>query len=535
MVKFVSSFFRSFATGLKERRDFYDAFFLTLLSISVCYAAVTLQMFENISGVLRSYKYLQLDEMLISLPIISVFGVIYAIRRHRDMTNEIKRRRNAETNATWNADHDILTQLYNRSYVERKLAEIERERVPGTGRYIAFSINLNGFKKVNDLLGHKGGDDLLRVIAERLQTLFPGKLVARVGGDEFLVLSSIGDTFDDEKVAKSIARTIGQTVFVGNMQAQVGSCIGYAVFPDQCARLGDVIRFSDIAMNDAKRHGKNVVRQFDSKMDDALAQRALIELALREAIRNDVIVPFYQPLIDLETGQVRGFEALARWRMDDGRFIEPSVFIEMAEDAGLIAHLSESMLRRACSDAMSWPDHLTLAFNISPTQLTDHLLGLRIISILSETGLPAHRLEIEITESALVKEFDSASEIIGNLHAAGIRIALDDFGTGYSSLSQLSRFTFDKIKIDKSFINTFGTDEKQMKIVKTILSLGHGLGVKTTAEGIEDTGQMQDLKDLGCDFGQGYLFGKAVPAQAVGDLLAQYKGKVAAPQSRMTH
>ncbi len=531
MIKLVSSF----ATGLKERRDFYDAFFLTLLSISVCYAAIKLQVFENIAGFLQTSEFVHLNDVLVSLPIISVFGLIYSIRRHRDMGNEIRRRRNAEMNATWNADHDILTQLYNRSYIERKLREIEAETRADPGRYIAFSVDLNGFKKVNELLGHKSGDDLLRVIAERLQALFPGKIVARVGGDEFMVLSDIGETFDDEKVAKSIARTISQTVFVGNMQAQVGTCIGYAVFPDQCARLSDVIRFSDIARNDAKRHGKNVVRQFDSRMDDALAQRALIELALREAIRNDVIVPFYQPLIDLESGQVRGFEALARWRTDDGRFIEPSIFIAMAEDAGLISNLSESMLRRACRDAMTWPDHLTLAFNISPTQLTDHLLGLRIISILDETGLPARRLEIEITESALVKEFDAASDIIGNLHAAGIRIALDDFGTGYSSLSQLSRFTFDKIKIDKSFINTFGSDEKQMKIVKTILSLGHGLGVKTTAEGIEDAGQMNDLKALGCDFGQGYLFGKAIPGHAVADLLAEYKGNVAAPQSRVTH
>jgi EAL domain-containing protein (putative c-di-GMP-specific phosphodiesterase class I) len=273
-------------------------------------------------------------------------------------------------------------------------------------------------------------------------------------------------------------------------------------------------------MYDSKRHGRNTLRRFDRSMNETLTQRSAAEAALRDAIERREIVPHYQPLIDLETGRVRGFEALARWRGADGGMVPPTIFIELAEDAGLITRLSEQLLRQACVDARSWPTDTVLAFNISPTQLTDNLLGLRIVQILIETGLPPTRLEIEITETALVRDTTAASAILASLHEAGVSIALDDFGTGYSSLSQLSKLKFDKVKIDQSFVSSFEGDEKQEKIVRAIIGLGQGLGMVTTAEGIEDKAQFDRLRAMGCDFGQGYLFGRAIPQDAIAAFIA---------------
>lgn len=228
-------------------------------------------------------------------------------------------------------------------------------------------------------------------------------------------------------------------------------------------------------------------------------------------MRTGLIEPYYQPFMDLGTRKLAGFEALARWKTAEGRFIPPCDFIPVAEDAGLIVELTEQLFRRACKDAMSWPSDTILSFNVSPTQLSDRLLGLRLLKIMGEVGLPVQRLEIEITESALIQDAAVAKEVLEDLTKAGIRIALDDFGTGYSSLSQLSNYQFQKIKIDRSFIQTFETSEKQDKVVRAMVALGHGLGVQVTAEGIEEPSQLQYLQELGCDLGQGYLLGRPQP------------------------
>ncbi|WP_313617621.1 EAL domain-containing protein, partial [Rhizobium sp.] len=229
--------------------------------------------------------------------------------------------------------------------------------------------------------------------------------------------------------------------------------------------------------------------------------------------REGVVEPYYQPFVELSTRKLAGFEALARWKTADGTFIPPSDFIPIAEDAGLIVELTEQLFRRACKDAMSWPADTILSFNVSPTQLCDRLLGLRLLKIMGESGLPVQRLEIEITESALIKDAVAAKEVLEDLTKAGIRIALDDFGTGYSSLSQLSNYQFQKIKIDRSFVQTFEASERQDKVVRAMIALGHGLGVEVTAEGIEEQSQLQYLQQLGCDLGQGYLFGRPQPIE----------------------
>jgi EAL domain-containing protein (putative c-di-GMP-specific phosphodiesterase class I) len=292
---------------------------------------------------------------------------------------------------------------------------------------------------------------------------------------------------------------------------------------------------SDIAMDTAKVERQDKIKPFEAMMHARLRERADMEKALREAIANDHIKPFYQPIVDLKNGNVNGFEALARWEITPGQFVPPSIFIEVAEQSDLIVHLTRHLLQVACRDAEKWPRNTILSFNISPTQLQDALLGVRILNTLTETGLPPERFEVEITETALVRDLETAERVLNDLHAARVRISLDDFGTGYSSLSQLSRFTFDKIKIDRSFISELGDVRKQEKIVRAIIGLGKGLNILTTAEGIETPEQLSRLVRMGCNLGQGYLFGKAMPAGNISAFLDRMPvGEINFPEADVT-
>ena len=255
-------------------------------------------------------------------------------------------------------------------------------------------------------------------------------------------------------------------------------------------------------------------------MNEQAETRAWIERGLRAALPKNAITPFYQPLVSLKDDSIIGFEMLARWDSPDFGPVAPDVFISIAEETGLIKELGDRLLRQACRDAREWPTHLTLAVNISPRQLQDKTLGLRILSILAETGFSPHRLEVEITESALVGDIEIARTVIADLRSAGVRIALDDFGTGYATLSQLVALRFDKIKIDRSFIRRLTTDGDSTVIVRAIVGLVQGLGLVATAEGVEDAAQRDALRGYGCDQGQGYLFSKAMPARDVPRMLA---------------
>jgi diguanylate cyclase (GGDEF)-like protein len=374
-------------------------------------------------------------------------------------------------------------------------------------------IDLDGFKKVNDLVGHHGGDELLVEISRRMREGCPAEIIIRMGGDEFLIVSpSTGEVA--RVLCDRIKQALTLPLVISGLQVDVGASIGMAtILPGDS--LEDAMQEADLAMYAAKRQGRNSICVYDPALLSAFGARGKMEKDLRKAIFERRICSHYQPVVDLKTRDVIGFEALARWPLEDGNFVQPSAFIEIAEEAGLITELSEQLLRQACLDAKGWPGETFLAFNLSPTQLTDRLLGLRIIKILADTGLPACRLEVEVTESAVVRDLGSAMAIIKELRMAGIRVAIDDFGTGYSSLSQLANIPFDKIKIDQSFVNSFEAHDRQEKIVRSIVGLAQGLGVKTTAEGIERNSQQKHLKHLGCEQGQGYLFGKPMPAEDV--------------------
>ncbi|OQP83917.1 GGDEF-domain containing protein [Rhizobium rhizosphaerae] len=459
------------------------------------------------------HSYLQ--DLFIALNMTGIIGLIYSALRIRDLNAEIDRRITAEDRAEWIACHDPLTNLPNRRALDAKGGAIGLAHAQGMG-LVVYSIDLDGFKRANDLWGHDFGDLVLKTVAQRLLDIFPDDHVLRLGGDEFLIVAKRAGCLDLDATGRTILQRIGEPVRIGHRSADIGASVGYALYPEDSTDLLTVIQGADNAMYEAKRRGRNTVTPFQAEIRAVTLRRARMEGELRAAIRMHRIVPYYQPLVDLKTGAIIGFEALARWEITPGQFIAANEFIALAEETGQIAELTDSLFRQACRNALTWPAGTVLSFNISAIQLSDRLLGLRILTMLAETGLPPTRLELEVTETALVQDPQTARLILEQFVGAGISIALDDFGTGHSSLSQLSTYRFDKIKIDRSFISTFEHSEKQDKLVRAIIALGAGLGVKVTAEGIETESQMAKLSALGCDIGQGYLLGRPAPLPASG-------------------
>jgi diguanylate cyclase (GGDEF)-like protein len=489
---------------LYNRSTIELVFWVSLIAF-VCLVAVEIELYELFFDFSRTHEGWQLDEIFTTLSVVGLFGLIYSTLRIKDLSREVKRRRQAEENVEWTACHDVLTGLPNRRLLNAVIAQLCQRN---DEHYGVFSIDLNGFKKSNDLFGHEHGDIVLKTVAERLQNLLPEDYIFRIGGDEFLVIAECTRHSDLGALGLRIIRAIDKPVSSNGAVTDVGASVGHARYPGDSADLKTVINYSDCAMYVAKRRGRNQHAAFVPSMQEDMIKRVKLETDLKAAIASHEIVPYYQPLVHLSTKRIVGYEALARWEISPGVFVSPSEFVPLAEDVGLISELTDVLLRQACRDALTWPSDTMLSFNISAAQLSDRLLGLRILKILEETGLPVARLELEVTESALIQDPDTAKMILESLSQAGIMLALDDFGTGYSSLSQLSNFQFDTIKIDQSFVASFEHSEKQDKVIKAIIAMGAGLGVKVTAEGIEDEEQLIKLEALGCHIGQGYYFGR---------------------------
>jgi diguanylate cyclase (GGDEF)-like protein len=464
------------------------------------------------------YAEWELDDIIFVVFVMSIALVVYAFRRYRDLSKEIKAGISKELEARNLARHDPLTGLPNRRFFEEKLDEC-LSIASATRQVAVLMLDLDGFKTVNDTYGHAVGDKVLSEFALRVsKVLRPGAFLARVGGDEFAIIKPKIDSLNDPtNLARRIAATVAEPFVIEKVTAEFGVGIGIAIAPHDGVHADELVRRADRALNRAKAAGRSSVRFFEPEMDTHVERRIQIERELRSAIASNGIVPHYQPLVSLAGNRIIGFEALARWENGDSGFIPPDVFIPIAEETGLINALGDQLFRRACLDANAWPATFVLAFNVSPVQLRDPTLGLRLLSILGQTGFSPRRLEIEITESALVENIGVAQAVIDELRQAGVRIALDDFGTGYATLSQLLSFHLDKIKIDRSFVSRLDKSEDSQVIVRAILGLAKGFGLTTTAEGVEDAGQLAYLKANGCTEGQGYLFSKAVPA---GDLPA---------------
>jgi diguanylate cyclase (GGDEF)-like protein len=466
------------------------------------------------------YADREVDDIIFVVLVLSLAMMIYGFRRYRDLAKEMKARISAELDARNLARHDPLTGLPNRRFFEERLEECLGAAC-ATHQIAVLILDLDGFKAVNDAYGHAVGDKALCEFARRVSVIVRADaFLARVGGDEFTIIMPKINSLDDPAVlARRIASAVAEPFVVENVTAELGVGIGIAIAPNDGVHADELVRRADRALYRAKSAGRSSVRFFEPEMDTHVERRIQIERDLRSAIASNGIVPHYQPLVSLDGNRIIGFEALARWQNGDLGFVPPDMFIPIAEETGLINALSDQLFRRACLDANAWPATFTLAFNVSPVQLRDPALGLRLLSILGQTGFSPRRLEIEITESALVENIGVAQTVIDQLRDAGVRIALDDFGTGYATLSQLLSFHLDKIKIDRSFVAHLNKSEEGQVIVRAILGLAKGFGLITTAEGVENAGQLAYLKANGCTEGQGYLFSKAIPAADIPALL----------------
>jgi diguanylate cyclase (GGDEF)-like protein len=430
------------------------------------------------------------------------------------------------------AQHDGLTGLPNRALLRQQMDELLLHTRRSTDKVGVLVLGLDNFKAVNDTLGHGVGDKLLRGVAKRLRsTLREEDTLARLNSDEFVVVQN-GMTRPEDAVllAKRLLEAVGEPYLLDGHSVVVGASLGIAMAPGDGDDAEKLLKHADMALTRAKNDSRGTFSFFESGMDARAQSRRKIETDLRDAIQNDVLRPYYQPLVDLATGRITGFEALVRWPHPERGMISPADFIPVAEETGLINALGGLMLYRACMDAALWPDDVRVAVNLSPLQFRAGNLLSQVMESLKRSGLPARRLELEITETLLLEK---SSEVLATLHALralGVRISMDDFGTGYSSLSYLRSFPFDKIKIDQSFVRGLGSNLDAQAIVRAIISLGAGLGVTITAEGVETEDELRCLRAEGCQEGQGFLFSRARPnAEIVGLLKAQSSADFVAP------
>jgi diguanylate cyclase (GGDEF)-like protein len=412
--------------------------------------------------------------------------------------------------------HDPLCGLPNRIFfTERLEATIEYVRA-GASPAAVFYIDLDHFKDVNDTLGHHVGDELIRNVTLRLShTLRGDDLVARLGGDEFAVVSTLGaDTGKMMALAQRMIAAICAPYSISGHNIIIGASVGIAIIDKHCAGTTDIMRYADMALYRAKNEGRNRACIYDADMDTDLSNRKLLEADLREAIEHDRLQLLYQPIVNKSGEMIVGVEALCRWTHPTRGPIPPSEFIPVAEHSGLIIELGTWVLRRACLDGNSWPE-LTVAVNVSPLQFRRLDFCNVVERTLAETGFDPGRLELELTESVLLGNVDTAEAAMMRLKEVGVQVALDDFGTGYSSLLYLRRFPFDKLKIDRSFVKSIEKAADAAAIVHAVVGLGRGLGMRVTAEGVETADQQLFLRAAGVHSMQGYRFGKAVSADAI--------------------
>jgi diguanylate cyclase (GGDEF)-like protein len=422
---------------------------------------------------------------------------------HEDITE----RRQAEAQIAHMAHHDALTDLPNRLLLREQLnAALLRVR---RGEYLAvLYLDLDHFKSVNDTLGHSIGDELLKAVAIRLRgCLRETDTIARLGGDEFaIVQTAIEQPADAAILARRIREAITVPYDLDGHHVIADVSIGISVAPTDAMDSDQLLKNADIALYGAKSDGRGTFRLFEPEMDARVKARRLLELDLRKALADGEFELHYQPLFHLARNEITGCEALLRWHHPQRGVISPAEFIPVAEETGLIVPLGEWVLRTACAEAATWPPDITVAINVSPVQFRSETLALAVISALAASGLPAQRLEIEITEAALMQNNEQTLATLHRLRHLGVRIVMDDFGTGYSSLSYLRSFPFDKIKIDRSFVSDLADDNDAWAIVRAVTSLAGNLSMTTTGEGVETQAQMDTLRALGCTEVQGYLF-----------------------------
>ena len=443
---------------------------------------------------------------------------------------DITERRKAEARIAHMARYDMLTELPNRSFfreqMEHALRQVRRDEA-----IAVLCLDLDHFKEVNDALGHPVGDDLLKEVAVRLRACIrESDVIARLGGDEFaIVMPSAADQLQEISVlASRLIEAVSAPYLIDGQQLVVGLSIGIAISTTDGSGADELLKNADMALYRAKEDGRGIYRYFEPGMDARAQARRLLELDMRAGLANSEFEVYYQPIVDLKDDKITALEALVRWNHPRRGLVSPNDFIPLAEDTGLIVQLGQWVMARACADAVTWSRPVRVAVNFSPVQFKQRGLVEAVAATLTSSGLPADRLEIEITEAVLLHDSVSTLATLHGLRELGVRISMDDFGTGYSSLSYLRSFPFDKIKIDQSFIQDVATRNDSIAIVRAVTGLGSSLGITTTAEGVETSEQLEALRGEGCTEVQGYLYSRPRPAAEVEDMLAATSASQAA-------
>ncbi|MEH2531383.1 diguanylate cyclase (GGDEF)-like protein/PAS domain S-box-containing protein [Bradyrhizobium sp. AZCC 1588] len=434
------------------------------------------------------------------------------VATHEDITDQ----RQSEVKIEYMAHHDALTDLANRVLLNDRL-EHALGRVSGGEMVAVHHLDLDQFKAVNDTLGHPCGDKLLRSVAERLRRLVgDSDTIARMGGDEFVIVQApISDPADATSLAQGVIDALSEPYEIDGQQAVIGVSIGISVGPGDGSNPDKLLRNADLALYRAKSDGRSTFRFFEPAMDLQMQTRRIMEQDLRKALPAGEFELHYQPVVNLASKEISGFEALIRWNHPTKGMISPAAFIPLAEEIGFIVPMGEWVIRQACATAAQWPDNLHVAVNISAIQFRSPGLMQVIVGALAASGLAPTRLEIEITESVLLHNKEATLALLHQLRALGIRIAMDDFGTGYSSLTYLQSFPFDKIKIDRSFIKNITENSSSLNIVRAVAALANGMGMTATAEGVETAEQLHSIASEGCTEMQGFLFSKPLPAAEI--------------------
>ncbi len=457
-------------------------------------------------------------------------------RRMVGSQTDLTLRRQAEEKLRYGSLHDELTGLPNRTaFMERLRRSLERARLDDQYVFAVLFVDLDRFKIINDSLGHRVGDQLLIEIARRLETaLRPSDLVGRLGGDEFVVLiDHLREEHDVAYVAERIQKILSVPISLGACEVFSTVSIGITMSSSLSECAEDLLRDADTAMHRAKLNGKARFEIFDPQMREQALRIMQMETDLRRALERAEFVLYYQPIVSFDSGRLAGFEALIRWNHPLRGFVGPAEFIPIAEDNGMINPIGRWVLQEACRQMREWQrTHpgglpLTISVNLSGKQFSQPNLIEVIAGILQETGLPAPFLKLEITETVIMENSDSAAEMLNELKALGSQLAIDDFGTGYSSFSHLHRFPIDTLKIDRAFVSRMDTSRESSEIVRTILSLAHNLKMSVVAEGVETLAQIKQLRNLGCEYGQGYFLHRPMPAAEAGNLIAEEMQAVA--------
>ena len=464
------------------------------------------------------------DRMLVSALLLNIALIIFGWRRYRELNREIAERRRAENQSRLLAATDPLTQCLNRRAMIDATEQLHANAT-ARGEAIAFCmIDLDKFKNINDMYGHTCGDAVLVELCERLRALLPREArLARLGGDEFafIVAYPVGHTERIDDLVIRLFAIVAQPLYVCDISVELTVSVGIASDHDTESASGPdidaatLMHRADIALYQAKKQGRNRHFWFETSMENDLRFRNQLEAGIRRGLPRDEFIPYYEQQVDIDSGELVGFEMLARWQSEQLGLVSPGIFIPVAEEMGLITQLSEQLMDRAFADARDWDDSLTLSINISPVQLRDPWFAQRLLKRLVASNFPPRRLEIEITESCLHENIGLVRNMFTSLRNQGVQISLDDFGTGYSSLEQLRDLPFDRIKIDRSFISELRAPGDGARLVDAIFAMGRGLDLPLTAEGVEDEQILAALRPMGKLKAQGYVYGKPETAEEV--------------------